>query len=81
MDYSTLKSELHQLIDQVDDKTALYQVRSILQSLKNPEYDWTDEISDEMKAAIEEGIADADAGRVIDHEEVMKMFRDKYGRK
>jgi predicted transcriptional regulator len=33
-----------------------------------------------MRAAIEEGIADADAGRVHSHEEVMKMFREKYGR-
>jgi predicted transcriptional regulator len=81
MDYSSLKAELHQLIDQVNDEAALYQIRSILEAQSGPEYDWADDISDEMRAAIEEGIADADAGRVVGHEEVMKMFRQKYGRK
>ncbi|MBN1925137.1 MAG: hypothetical protein JW798_04815 [Prolixibacteraceae bacterium] len=81
MEYSDLKAELHQLIDQVNDEGALYQIRSILEAQAVPESDWADNISDEMRAAIEEGIADADAGRVVSHDEVMKMFREKYGRK
>ncbi len=81
MDYSKLKAELHKLIDQVNDEAALYKIRSIIEAHSQLENDWADEISDEMRAAIEEGIADADAGRVVSHEEVMKMFRNKYGRK
>ncbi len=79
MEYSDLKAELHQLIDQVNDEAALYQVRSILEAQNG--HDWADDISNEMRMAIEEGIADADAGRVISHEEAMKMFRDKFGKK
>lgn len=78
MDYSALKTELHQLIDQVNDEAALYQIRSILEAQAEPEHDWADDISDEMRAAIEEGIADADAGRVVSHEEVMKMINARY---
>ncbi|MEN8249776.1 MAG: hypothetical protein ABFS32_12655 [Bacteroidota bacterium] len=40
--------------------------------------DWWDEISDAEKTAIEEGIAEADRGELIPHEEVMKEVRAKY---
>ncbi len=79
MEYSDLKAELHQLIDQVNDEAALYQVRSILEAQTG--HDWADYMSDELRMAIEEGIADADAGRFISHEEAMKIFRDKFGKK
>jgi predicted transcriptional regulator len=80
MEYSELKSDLHRLIDMVNDEDTLYQIHSILEGHIEPEHDWYDDISDEMRAAIEEGIADADAGRVIPHEVAMKMIREKYGR-
>jgi predicted transcriptional regulator len=78
MDYSELKSELHRMIDSVNDEETLYQIRSILERQTEPEHDWYDDISDEMRAAIEEGIADADAGRVFSHDEAMKMIHEKY---
>ncbi|MEN8229142.1 MAG: hypothetical protein ABFS38_13370 [Bacteroidota bacterium] len=40
--------------------------------------DWWDEISDAEKTAIEEGIAEADRGELIPHEEVMKEVLAKY---
>jgi hypothetical protein len=80
MDYSELKSELHQMIDSVNDEETLYQIRSILEGHTEPEHDWADDMSDEMREALERSIAQADAGNVISHEEVMKMIREKYGR-
>lgn len=80
MDYSKLKSELHSIIDQVNDEAALYQARSILKAQLDPDHDWADDISDGFRAEIEEGIADADAGRIESQEEVRKMFREKFGR-
>jgi predicted transcriptional regulator len=77
MEYSKLKEELHQIIDQVNDEAALYQVRSILESQTG--HDWADDMSDELREALERSIAQADAGNVISHEEVMKMLREKYG--
>lgn len=78
MEYSKLKSELHQLIDQVNDEEVLYQIRSIVEAHSELEHDWANDISDEMRAAIKEGIADVDAGRVVCHKEVMKMFHHKF---
>jgi predicted transcriptional regulator len=40
--------------------------------------DWGDLDGDDI-AAIEEGLADLEAGRVISHEEVMADVRKKYG--
>jgi len=40
--------------------------------------DWWDEISDAEKEAIEEGLAEADRGELIPHEEVRKKVRAKY---
>lgn len=80
MDYSGLKAELHRLVDIVNDEEMLYQVRSILSEHSVPIHDWADDMSDEMREALERSIAQADAGNVFCHEEVMKMFREKYGR-
>jgi predicted transcriptional regulator len=41
--------------------------------------DWWDEISDEEKSDIEEGLAQADRREVVSHEEVMAKYK-KYGR-
>jgi hypothetical protein len=39
MDYSSLKAELHQLIDQVNDEETLYQIQSIIEGLTELEHD------------------------------------------
>lgn len=45
-------------------------------ALKNQQSaDWWDEISEEHKAEIEEGIAQADRGEVFSHEEVMAKYQ------
>jgi len=77
MEYSKLKEELHQLIDQVNDEAALYQVRSILEAQTG--HDWADDLSDNLREALERSLAQADAGNTIPHEDVMKMLREKYG--
>lgn len=47
-----------------------------LVSLKNAKsHDWWDEISVEEKSEIEEGIAQADRGELVPHEEVMKKYQ------
>ncbi|NLU38036.1 MAG: hypothetical protein GXX78_04000 [Bacteroidales bacterium] len=77
MEYSKLKEELHQLIDQVNDEAALYQVRSILEAQTG--HDWADDLSDNLREALERSLAQADAGNTIPHEDVLKMLREKYG--
>lgn len=41
---------------------------------EDKEYDFWDELPDHVKAGIDEGIAQADAGDVFSHEEVMKEY-------
>jgi len=40
--------------------------------------DWWDEIGEAERNAIKEGLAEADRGELIPHEEVMKEVRAKY---
>jgi predicted transcriptional regulator len=80
MDFSKLKAELHQLIDQVNDEETLYQIRTIIEIHTDSEHDWADDLSENAREALERSIAQADAGNVFSHEEVMKLFREKYGR-
>ena len=45
-------------------------------ALKNDQQqDWWDEISDDEKAEIKEGLAQADRGEVFSHEEVMAKYQ------
>jgi len=58
------------------DENLLDKLEGLLRSYKK-QTDWADELSDEEIAEIEEGIAQADSGNFIEHEEVMKLF-DKW---
>ena len=69
------KLELVKLILEIDDKAVLNNIKQVVTSSKD---DWWDEISDKEKAAIEAGIAQADRGELIPHEQVMKKLRAKY---
>lgn len=80
MDYSSLKSELHRLIDEVNDKDALYTVHSILEGQAEPKHDWADDISDELREALEESLAESEKMKGISHEEAMKLINARYGK-
>jgi|21_taG_2_1085346.scaffolds.fasta_scaffold16271_2 hypothetical protein len=45
---------------------------------KSKEVDWWDEMSEDERAAIDEGLAQLDRGEGIPHEQVMKEVREKY---
>lgn len=70
------KLEIVQLVLNTNKATLLNKIEEILK--KNAAKDWWDEISDEEKKAIEQGLAEADRGEFISHEEVMKQVKDKY---
>ena len=72
MEYSKLKEELHQLIDQVNDEAALYQVRSILEAQTG--HDWADDISDNLRVALEASLAESKKGNGVSHEEAMNQI-------
>jgi predicted transcriptional regulator len=76
MNLQSKKLELVQLILNTEKPSILTKVEAILK--KEKASDWWDEISPEEKKAIEKGLAEADRGELIPHEEVMKEVRAKY---
>ena len=79
MSTAELKNYLQQQIANIEDVSLLEKVKSYLSTLVNgKEVDFWDELSDEDKADIEEGLAQADRGELIPHEEVMKEIKEKY---
>lgn len=75
MNVIELKSNLHHLIDKINDKSILNAVRTILSKQVEKSADWWDTISNEERAEIEQGLAEADQGEVIPHEEIMAKYK------
>ena len=76
MGTSELKSNLHQLIDDINDRSILKAVHTLLSAKHIEEEDWWDELSKEQKTSIEIGLKEAEDGKVIPHDDVMKQVRD-----
>jgi len=76
MDIQAEKLNLIKWLTSVDEPSVIKQLIALK---KKQQVDWWDEISDEEKAAIEEGLAQADAGLGEPAEEVTKRLRIKYG--
>lgn len=75
MDIQSVKIDLIRWLTELKDIKILEQLNDIKQSQSK---DWWDEISEEERQAIEEGIAQADHGELIPHDEVMKRIRGKF---
>jgi len=80
MSTAQLKSSLHKLIDNLEDKSMLSKAYAFLASLKgkNKAEDDYDCLPTEVREAIEEGIAQLDNGKGISYEEFRKEVKSKY---
>ncbi len=76
MDLQAKKLDLIQRILDTEEPSVLATVEAVFKKEKGA--DWWDEISEAERKAIEEGLAEADSGELIPHEEVMKEVRAKY---
>jgi predicted transcriptional regulator len=79
MTTNDLKTDLHRLIDQVQDSHLLQAVHIILarEVAHDREVSWS-ELSPEVKQAIEEGLADIENGHVSSHKDVMDRVKSKF---
>jgi predicted transcriptional regulator len=74
-----LRKELKQYVDSADEK-ALRIVKALLEIEQEDDEDWEDsevdwdELPEELQLLIEKGIKEADEGKGIPHEEVVKMY-------
>ncbi len=75
MNVIELRTDLHNMIDKITDSNILNAVRVLLASKTGPQTDWWNTISDEERAEIEQGLAEADRGEVIPHDEVMAKYK------
>ena len=72
MDIQSEKLRLIQWLAGLTDSTV---IKEFIALKRSKEVDWWDEISEEEKAEIEEGIAQADRGEVTPHQEVMSKYK------
>jgi len=79
MNIQAKKLELVQRILNTNKPSLLEKIDEIFK--KEGETDWWDEISDEERASIKEGLYQLDRGEGIPHEKVMKEMKAKYGLK
>ncbi len=77
MNLQAKKLEIVQLILNTEMQDVLKKVEDVLK--KGQAADWWDEISEEEKQAIEKGLAEAERGELISHENVMREVKAKYG--
>ncbi len=72
-----LKTDLHNLIDKINDVNILNAIKVLL-SKKTKEFDWYDELDSEQKKSIEQGLNELDNGEGIPNESVMAEVRKLY---
>jgi uncharacterized protein YehS (DUF1456 family) len=75
MNLQAKKLELVQLILNTSKPLTLKKVEEVL---KKQEPDWWDETSEAERQSINKGLAEADRGELVPHEEVMKEIKAKY---
>jgi len=72
MSKNDLKTSLHALIDSIEDSTVLQAYLILLSREAKSQEDFWHNVDDETKFAINEGLADFDAGRHSDFFDYMK---------
>ena len=74
MNLQAKKLELVQLIISTEKPSILQKVEDVFKK----KTDWWDEISEEERKSIEKGLAEADRGELIPHEQIMKELKARY---
>ncbi len=74
MNINETKLELVKIILDTKEEALLEQVKEII----SPEGDWWDKLNAHEKAAIDEGLAQANRGELIPHEQVMEEITKRF---
>jgi predicted transcriptional regulator len=75
MDVIELRADLHNMIDKISDSNVLIAVKTLLSGKTIKQADWWNTISEEEREEIMQGIAEADRGELIPHDEVMAKYK------
>jgi len=79
MNIQARKLKLVRMIINTDKSSILKKIEDVFR--KEKDVDWWDEITEAERQSIEKGLAEADCGKLIPHEEVMKEVKAKYNLK
>ncbi|MEI9934320.1 MAG: hypothetical protein WDM71_05595 [Ferruginibacter sp.] len=71
---TTIKQELHQLVDKCDNEVLLTEAKELLQSGEIK--DWWNELTEEDKTLVLESEAEYEKGNFITHKELMRQFEE-----
>lgn len=76
MNTADIKSQIHTLIDGINDSTTLNAVYALLAKIYNKpkKADFWDELPAEVKEAVNRSLAQVDAGDLVAHQDVMSRF-------
>lgn len=66
------KLEIIKWVTTLKDDTSIERLKMLMNTREQA--DWWEQISEEEKAAIDKGLADSKAGRLIPHEEVKQLY-------
>ena len=75
MDVIELRADLHNMIDKISDSNVLIAVKTLLSGKTIKQADWWNTISEEERKEIMQGLAEADRGELIPHDEVMAKYK------
>lgn len=70
-----IQAEKLNLIKWLTEVTEPSVIKRFIALKNNESFDWWDEIGEDEKAEIKEGLAQADRGEVIPHKEVMAKYQ------
>jgi len=75
-----MKSDLHKLIDNVNDVRILYAIKILLNqpATNTSSVDFWDELPEPVKHDLEIAIKQADKGELLHHKDVMHKIKTKY---
>lgn len=71
MNLQTEKLEIVRMLLNTNDRELIREVKILF---KSREADWWDEMDGQQKEVISEGLAQADRGQTVSHEEAVKIF-------
>jgi hypothetical protein len=73
---TSIKEELHLLIDTCNDRSLLEEAKSLLQDLE-PQKDWWDDLTEEDQSLVKESEAEYKRGNFITFSELMQQLDSK----
>ena len=73
-----LKSDLHRLIDSIEDTVILKAIQQILKKQLKSKSDFWNELPENIKLSIERGLSQADKNELLSNENILLEAKEKY---